>query len=124
MNKMVLQLPAYIRSYNRKKDNSISLNIGTTIEVDSDCVRDIDTFRNKEGWFLFSENEIQDSDIPKDNAPTEGKSQSKRLYDVLYVLWNHKKEKGEKMTDFNTFYNATTERIIEHYKNKLPERSD
>ena len=124
MNKMVLQLPAYIRSYNRKKDNSITLNIGTTIEVDSDCVRDIDTFRNKEGWFLFSENEIQDSDIPKDNAPTEGKSQSKRLYDVLYVLWHHLKDSGEKIADFNTFYNATTERIIEHYKNKLPERSD
>ena len=33
MNRRVLQLPAYIKSFNRKKDKSVSLNIGSSIEV-------------------------------------------------------------------------------------------
>ena len=88
MEKRVLQLPCTLNGYTRKKDRSVSLRLESTIEIDSDIVRDIDTFLLKSGWFLFTENEIQDCDIPKDNAPVEGKSDSKRLYDVLYVMWH------------------------------------
>ncbi len=122
MDKRVLQLPCTLNGYSRKKDRSVSLRLETTTEVDSDVVRDIDTFLLKAGYFLFSENQIQDSDIPKDNAPIEGKSDSKRLYDVLYVMWHGLKEKGNTNQDFNSFYHAKMERIIEHFKDQLPER--
>ena len=122
MDKRVLELPCRVNGYSRKKDRSISIRIESAVEVDSDTVRDIDTFLMKEGWFVFAENKIQDSDIPKDNAPTEGKSQSKRLYDVLYVYWHGLQEKGDTSNDFNTFYNQKMERVIEHFKDKLPER--
>ncbi len=122
MEKRILELPCRLNGYTRKKDRSISIRLESAIEVDSDTVRDIDTFLMKEGWFVFAENKIQDSDIPKDNAPTEGKSQSKRLYDVLYVYWHGLQEKGDTSNDFNTFYNQKMERVIEHFKDKLPER--
>jgi len=122
MEKRALELPCRLNGYSRKKDRSVSIRLESAVEVSSDTVRDIDTFLMKEGWFLFAENKIQDCDIPKDNAPTEGKSQSKRLYDVLYVYWHGLQEKGDTSSDFNTFYNQKMERVIEHFKDKLPER--
>lgn len=123
MNKRVLQIPAYISGYKRKKDMSMSIAFGSTIEVDSDTIKDTDTFMNKEGWLLFSENEIQDSDVPVENAPIEGKTPSQRLHAVLYVLWNQLKDTGKKVpSDFQTYYNMKMDGIINHVKDKLPER--
>lgn len=58
----------------------------------------------------------------EDNAPEEKinkdlnqKSQSSRLRNVLFVLWNQ----GTKEVDFETFYTKQMEKLIEHYKSKL-----
>ena len=118
----VLTLSASLSGFTRKKDRSVGLRFSSSLEVDSDQIRDIDTFLNKEGWLLYSENEISDADIPKDSAPAEGKSQSKRLYDLMFVYWNHLKEQGDTSDDFHTFYYTKMEKIIEHFKEKLPER--
>lgn len=45
-----------------------------------------------------------------------GKTLSKRLRDVLYILWQQKPD-GYK--DSNSHYIAQMEKIIQHYKNKL-----
>ena len=121
MDKRLLVLPVTLDGYNSKADGSTGVKFTTSIETDGDCIKDIHSFKKKIGWLLFSENEIQDKDIPKENAPSEGKSQSKRLHDVLYVYWHALKEKGDTQDDFNTFYNRKTEKIIEHFKEKLPE---
>jgi hypothetical protein len=120
--KRVLTLPASLSGYTRTKDHCVTLKFKTNIEVDSDCIRDIDTFMQKEAWLCVAENEIQDADIPKENAPSEGKSQSKRIHDILFVYWKTLKETGDVRDDFPTFYQAKTEQIIDHFKEKLPER--
>ncbi len=43
------------------------------------------------------------------------KSQSGRIRSVLFVVWKHLGEQG----DFRDFYIKETEKMIEHYKNKL-----
>ena len=121
MDKRLLVLPVTLDGYNSKADGSTGVKFTTSIETDGDCIKDIHSFKKKIGWLLFSENEIQDKDIPIENAPSEGKSQSKRLHDVLYVYWHALKEKGDTQDDFNKFYNRKTEKIIEHFKEKLPE---
>lgn len=118
----VLTIPMSIQGYNRTKDRCVSIRFKSNIEVESDVIKDIDSFLNKEGWLLYAENEISNTDIPKDQAPSEGKSQSKRLYDVLFVYWHHLKEIGDTTQDYNSFYDAKMEKIIEHFKEKLPER--
>ena len=120
--KRVLALPASLQGYGRTKDKCVTLRLKSNLEVDSDTIRDVDTFMGKEGWFMLAENEMQDSDIPKENAPTESKSQSRRIYDILFVYWNHLKKTGDVSDDFPTFYQMKTEQIIGHYKKKLPER--
>ena len=51
----------------------------------------------------------------KINKDLNQKSQSSRLRNVLFVLWNQ----GTKEVDFETFYTKQMEKLIEHYKSKL-----
>lgn len=117
-----LQLESIFDGYSSKADGSFGLRFTTSLEVDGDTVKDIHSFKKKLGWLLFAENEIQDSDIPPEPARGEGKSQSKRLYDVLYVWYLDCFKKGDTRDDFNTFYHNKMEKIIEYYKSKLPPR--
>jgi len=117
-----LQLEVSFDRYTSRADGSMGLTFTTTLEVNGDTVKDIHSFKKQVGWLLFAENEIQDSDIPKEPARGEGKTQSKRLHDVLFVWWNTLKESGDNSDDFNTFYRNKMEQIIEHYKTKLPEQ--
>lgn len=43
------------------------------------------------------------------------KSQSLRMRNVLYILWNQ----GKKENDFQDYYRKQTEKIIEHLKSKI-----
>jgi hypothetical protein len=68
------------------------------------------------GHLLFSPNEIQESDVPKNQATKIGKSPSERLRSVLFLIYM---ETGGKPEDFYIFYNAEMEKIINHYKLKI-----
>ena len=118
-NKRILTLPVTLEGFSRTKDRCVTLREKSQIEVDSDCIRDIDTFMGKLCWLVLSEDEIQDADIPDESVPVEGKTQSQRIRDVLYVYWNRLKDKGDTRDDFNTFYMTKTEKIINHFKEKL-----
>jgi hypothetical protein len=71
------------------------------------------------GWFLFKGAAITTEEIPDYDPATfdEIKSPSQRLRAVMFVVW--KEVKGAK-GDFESFYRAQVERIIEQYKEKLP----
>ncbi len=115
----VLQLSASLQGYSRTKDRCVTLRHKSSIEVDSDVIKDIDSFMNKEIWLMMSESLIQDGDIPEEAAPTDGKTQAQRIRGVLFVYWKQLTEKGDIRDDFQTFYNYKTEQIIEHLKSKL-----
>ena len=50
-----------------------------------------------------------------DNIPNK-KSQSKRIRDVLYILW---KQNPEGFESAEAYYHSKTEQIIEHLKSKI-----
>ena len=55
------------------------------------------------------------SNILLEPTSISGKSHSKRLKDVLYVLW----KQGDQKIDAETFYAARMEQLIEQVKSKL-----
>ena len=70
--------------------------------------------KGKFGWLIFSENEVQAGDIPEADAD-ETKTPSQRLRAVLFVLWTQEGKKG----NFEDFYRARMEKLIEILKAKL-----
>jgi hypothetical protein len=105
--------------YQRRKDRTVSLRF-ITQEKSSSEVAEIDSMVDAFGILYFrgqeqlNHDEIEELDAVELDLYDEPKSQSQRLRNVLYKLWAQD-QKGE----FKEFYRHQTERIIQHYKDKL-----
>lgn len=104
---------------NRKADKSVSITFTTQLEESSEGFMEIDKLLNQSGVIYFkdkgnlTEEEIKELD--NFDVKIEGKSQSQRLRNVLYILHHQLNDN----TDFKEFYKNETEKIIIHYKDKL-----
>lgn len=110
----MIQLPASLNSYRDKVDGSASLSFSTRELTDAEIII-LRQFRLKEGWLLFKENAFDESEVPEEDAPTEGKSHSQRLYNVMYKIW----AQDQPMVDFESWRRIQMEKIISHYKTKI-----
>ena len=110
----MIQLPANLTSYRDKVDGSASLTFATRELADEEIIT-LRQYRMKEGWLLFKENAFDESEVPDEDAPTEGKSASQRLYNVMFKIWAQEKP----MEDFETWRRIQMEKIISHYKGKI-----
>jgi len=112
------EVPARLNGVSTKADGSASLKFETGIEMSPEEMVLLFQYNRTEGFLLFAMNQFQDSDIPKTNAPSNEKSPAKRLRSVLFVNWKENIDTG----DFEVWYKKEMEKIIDHYKSKLPER--
>jgi len=112
---MQLKLPVVMDRYHRNKDRSYSLTFVTDLEMSKEQRDMIDEAWQSQGWLLFSPNEIQESDIPKDKAEIGRKSPSEILFNRMVVSW---KERGIK-EPFDTWRASQLEKIGEQYLNKI-----
>lgn len=114
---MKFQVPAFIQGISTLKDKTVKLTVYVARELSGEEKAKIFDMEQLEGWFLFSENEIQNDDIPKGDAKANSKkeSPSQRLRKVLYVYW----EQNFSQIDFEQWREQEMEKIIEYYKNKL-----
>ena len=111
----MFQVPAQIESVSTRKDRTIKLVVGTS-ELDPIEAAQIMMLNQSQGWFLFKEDEIQSSEVPKENTDLEEtKTPSQRLRAVIFVYWKEKGGNG----DFNTFYRRQMEKIINRVKGEL-----
>jgi len=110
----MFRVPAHLKSYRDLVDGSANLTFETPELSDEDLLI-IRKFRNLAGWLLFSENEIQEKDIPKEQAEKDTKTPSRRLRDVLFIYW---KQLGEPET-FDIWYSKVMEKYINAVKEKL-----
>jgi len=109
------QIEAVLEGVTPLKDGGVSLRFHTN-EVNRDDKVTLMEFHQSFGWLLFSANEFQESDVPKQNATSEiGRSPSKRLYNVLFLLWKQNGGVG----DYEAFYKQKMEQIIEQAKARL-----
>lgn len=118
---MRLLTSAVLDRYARRKDRSVSITFSTGEKSSAD-VMNIDQLTDSYGYLYFKAEESLTPDEVKelDNLDTDlydkPKTQSQRLRSVLYKTWEHH---GQGM-EFKDYYKQETERIINHYKNKLP----
>lgn len=114
-NLKILQLPAQIVDIKPKADKSVKLSFESRELRGEEAALLFDNFQG-EGWLLFKPNgTIAEEEVPQDIADSGAKSQSRRLRDVIFVLWKQKGGKG----DFETFYRVYLEKLIEYTKSKL-----
>jgi hypothetical protein len=111
-----IQLPTHLTGYTRLKDKSVTLKFATTYEVTNTDLAEIDKYHGQEGWLLFKPNEFSEDEVPKDDAPSDLKSPSLRLRDVLYVYFM---KTHDDASQFSNFYNAALEKYITQVKEKL-----
>jgi len=119
MSKLKITLPVCLESYRPRKDKSFTLTFSTA-EIREHEMLAIHQLYGKIGALLFSENTVIEAEdlIVFDAIDKEinNKSQSQRLRSVLFLV--HQQNDGKK-EDFKNFYEIETEKIINHYKNKL-----
>ena len=110
----MIKLPAYLTGFSSRSDGSAGIRLATQ-ELTEQDFGNLKRSLNQFGWFLFSENPINEADIPTENAEDKDKTPSKRLRAVLFILYKQK----SRTEDFETFYRITMSDIIELWKTKI-----
>ena len=95
-------------------DGGLSIGLHTK-ELSAEEKAKIMDFHNQAGWLLFKENEVEEKEIPTQQAEFGIKTPSQRLRSVLYVLWEQKGAPG----DFDVFYRSRMEQFIDDIKAQL-----
>lgn len=116
---MKILTAAQLDGYQRRKDRSVSLRFITQEKASSEIMeidRLVDTFGILyfRGQEQLNRDEVDELDAIELDLYDEPKSQSQRLRNVLFKIWNQ-----DQVGTFKEFYKKETERIIQHYKNKL-----
>lgn len=117
MDKNIFAVPATIQKIETLSDRCLRLKVDTEKELHNDEESMIMKLRGKSGWFVFSDQEVVKEDIPDikiDIEAGETKTQSQRLRDVLYRIW----ENTNRSVDWEVFYKKQTNIIIELLKEK------
>src|SRR5215216_7791613 len=110
----MLKVPSQITKVQTLADKTLKLDVLVSRELTPENEREVMRLRQQEGWFVFSDTEIKEEDIPSDPIFGDVKSPSQRLRGALYHLW----EKQQADIGFEDYYRNTIERLIEHYKQK------
>lgn len=116
---MKLVLSTTVEGIQTRQDGTLKIILGTQ-EIDPSQGATLLGMRNKYVKVLLSDTNItaMEENILNEEVIQDGrkvKSQSQRLRAVLYRVW----ETTAQPTDFDLYYKAETDRIIEHFKTKL-----
>lgn len=106
-----MKVAATFDRFSSRADGSFGLSFSTQESAD---VLALQSNVRSFGWLVFQENEIQDEDIPKEDAE-ETKTPSQRQRAILYRLW----EQSGKTGTFETYYRTQMEKIADWLKGKL-----
>lgn len=115
-----IMFAAYVEGIRTRKDKTCAITISTQ-EINPQKAGDLFSANGHlVTCYLSIKEHISDEQkeiIDAVEAPTQGKTPSQRLRNVLYVLWQNTPEGYD---DFNLFYIHKIEKMIEHIKLKLP----
>jgi len=108
----------------RRKDKSLKISFITTMEQSSNELMEIDKLLDTNGILYFkdseglSTDEINQIDKVVLDKPN-GKTQSERLRNVLYIYCKQKIGKEPTKEQFAEFYQKYTEKYIQYIKDQL-----
>lgn len=112
-------IAAYVEGIRTRKDKTVAITLGTQ-ELSPEKAGEIfglsghlvTAYLNSAG---ITEDDLSTLDTIEPDLP--GKTPSQRLRAILYLMWN---KTPEGFKDKNLHYVYYMERIIEHFKSKLP----
>ena len=108
------QVEAILDGISSLKDGGLSLRFHTQ-EISPESKLIALLYQGAFGWLLFSEVEIKESDIPKNEPEYKQRTQSQRIRAILYRMYLQMKSD----LDFETFYKSETEKYINYLKAKI-----
>ena len=114
---MKIQLAAHMRNPRFNKDGSCTLSFTSGTEIaDDKTIYLLNAGRKDElGWLLWSPNQIQTEDLPKEQAEENQKTSAQRLRATIFVWWQQNGSKG----DFEVVYREKMEKFIDRVKSEL-----
>lgn len=113
-----LMLSCQIESIASRKDKTVKVVIGTQ-ELSPSKAGELFNLNNKIATVYISEKAIDQREmdqIDKIDPEFEGKTQSQRIRNVLYILYT---QADEGFHEFETYYRNKTDKIIDHLKGKI-----
>lgn len=113
-----LLLPTYVENITTRKDNTVKITLGTQ-ELSPAKAGELFNLMNKLAMTYICPKDISQREIDqveKLDPELEGKTQSQRIRNVLYILFE---QDSEGYKSFDTYYKAKTEMYIEHLKAKI-----
>jgi predicted GTPase len=108
----------------RRKDKSLKISFITSLEQSSNELMEVDKLLDSNGILYFkdseglSTDEINQIDKVVLDKPN-GKTQSERLRNVLYLYCKQKMSKEPTKEQFAEFYQKYTEKYIQYIKDQL-----
>lgn len=111
-------LPVYVENITTRKDKTVKITLGSQ-EVSPAIAGELFRLLNQLAACYISPKAIAQSEIDQvDKLDPEmgGKTQSQRLRSVLFKLFE---QNAEGFKDFNNYYHAKMDLLIEHYKTKI-----
>lgn len=116
MNGLILS--TYVENISTRKDKSVKITLGTQ-ELSPGKAGELFTLLNQLAVAYISPKSISQGEIDqvdKLDPDIEGKTQSQRIRNVLYILFT---QESEGFKDFDSYYKNKTEKFIEHLKGKI-----
>jgi hypothetical protein len=111
-----IHIPGTITNISAKTARTLSIQI-VTQELSNEEKAEVMGYLKVKGWICISPNKLQESEIPKVEAPEDGKkSDSERLRNVL---WLYHRQIGGKDGDFESWRHRYMEQKIEDIKSVL-----
>lgn len=113
----IIAASASIDEVKTTRDRGLKLTLYTERELTPEEMAVLFALRGSAGTFAFKHGEFSEEyKLPDIAAPkVDGKTPSQRLRAVFYKLWVQNDEGKE----FELYYNAKMEMVIEHYKAKI-----
>lgn len=115
---MKFQISSQIESVATRADNTIKIVVGTQ-ELTPEQMTALFELKGMQGWFLFSETQMSEADVPPEPAKEfkTDKSPSEQLRDILWHYWD---KNTNHRPDFETFYRAWIQKKKKEIQDTLP----
>lgn len=113
-------LPVTVGAIRMKVDRSVSVQVHTTKEISDTEFAIIHKAFQKVGWFLFSETNLGEADVPKEDIDRDIKSQSQIIRNKCFRLHKLKEEAGED-SDYDALYRQVTNWLIAKLDTRIAE---
>jgi len=117
MSNLIIQVS--LEAVTRKKDKSINLRFTTQLEQTSEQLMEMDKVLDSSGVLFYKSNGNLTTEEVKElesvEIEVEGKTQSKKIRNKIWVLWNKLKTD----TSSDDFYKNKTEKILDYLQKEI-----